>query len=314
MKMYFGKATIIALILMAGGCATVPYHPTSVADYPGRYPHAEKHPDVVMGSPSPVLDASDWYWPPSLLAKLLLWNGNVDSHEVSEETIQAAIEFCEEHDLGDVMIRVNAYSVADEWRRTFGNDNVGPIWRYPLGFLAWLQYTAMPGRFFGGDNYNPYSNTINLYSDLKPIVLHEAGHAQDFACRQDKGLYAFLYMVPFVNLYHEAVASSTALSYIQTNKPVPQQKEAYRLLYPAYGTYLGSNLGEYVFTAAYYPVYLGAVAVGHVAGLLQAASLSEEPARQETPSDPTSQETSENDVVPQMLSRADSGVSILRKR
>jgi hypothetical protein len=300
MQMYFGKVTIIGLVLVAGGCATVPYHSTSVADYPGRYPDAEKHPEVVTGRPSPVLDASDWYWPPSLLGKLLLWNGNVDSHEVSEETIEAAIEFCEEHDLGDVVIRVNAYSVADEWRRTFGNDNVGPMWRYPLGFLAWLQYTAMPGRFFGGDNYNPYSNTINLYSDLKPIALHEAGHAQDFACRKDKGLYAFLYMVPFVNLYHEAVASSTAISYIQTSKPVSQQKEAYRLLYPAYGTYLGSNLGEYVFTAAYYPVYLGAIAIGHVAGLLQAASLSEEQARQGTPSDHTSRDTGEKSVAPQM--------------
>jgi hypothetical protein len=311
--MYFGKATIIGLILMAGGCATVPYHPTSVADYPGRYPHAEKRPDVARGRPSPVLDASDWYWPPSLLGKLLLWNGNVDSHEVSEETIQAAIGFCQENDLGDVMIRVNAYSVADEWRRTFGNDNVGPIWRYPLGFLAWLQYTALPGRFFGGDNYNPYSNTINLYSDLKPIALHEAGHAQDFASRRDKGLYAFLYMVPFVNLYHEAVASSTALSYIQTTKPVKQQKEAYRLLYPAYATYLGGNLGEYVFTAAYYPVYLGSVAIGHVAGILRAASLSEEPARQKRPEDRMSWDKSEDGIPPQ-TSRAYSEASILRER
>ncbi len=278
MKTSVYRAAIIGLILTAAGCATVPYEPTSVDDYPGRYPHAENPPQVVRGRPSRILDASDWYWPGSLLGKLLLWNGKVDSHQISEETIQAAIVFCQKHDLGDTMIRVNAYSVADEWRRTFANDNIGPIWRYPLGFLAWLQYTALPGRFFGGDNYNPYSNTINLYSDLVPIALHEAGHAQDFARRKNKGLYAFLYMVPFVNLYHEAVASSTALSYVETYESIEHQKQAYHLLYPAYGTYLGGNLGGYVFTATYYPVYLGAVAGGHVVGRIRAASLSEESA------------------------------------
>jgi hypothetical protein len=282
MKTGVCKAAIIGLILTAAGCATVPYEPTSMTDYPGRYPQAENHPQVARGRPSRVLDASDWYWPGSLLGKLLLWNGKVDSHQISEETIQAAIVFCQRHDLGDTMIRVNAYSVADEWRRTFANDNIGPIWRYPLGFLAWLRYTALPGRFFGGDNYNPYSNTINLYSDLAPIALHEAGHAQDFARRKNKGLYAFLYMVPFVNLYHEAVASSTALSYVETYESVAQQKQAYHLLYPAYGTYLGGNLGEYVFTAAYYPVYLGSVAAGHVAGRIRAASLSEGVAAEDT--------------------------------
>ena len=271
--MYYGKIAIIGLGLVVGGCATVPYHPTSAADYSGNYPHATDRPEVVVGRPSPILDASDWYWPLSLLSKLLLWNGKVDSHEISEETIEAAVAFCQEHELGDVIIRVNAYSVGDEWRRTFRNENIGPIWRYPLGFLAWLQYTALPGRFFGGDNYNPYSNTINLYSDLKPIALHEAGHAQDFACRKDKGLHGFLYIVPFVNLYHEAVASSTALSYIETYKPVDEQKQACRLLYPAYGSYMGGNLGEYVFASAYYPVYLGSIAVGHVVGIVRAASL-----------------------------------------
>ena len=284
--MHHAKIAIVGLILLVSGCATVPYHPTSVADYPGQYPHAADPPEVVAGEPSPLLDASDWYWPLSLLSKLLLWNGNVDSHEISDETIEAAVAFCQEHELGDVMIRVNAYSVGDEWRRTFNNENIAPFWRYPLGFLSWLQYTALPGRFFGGDNYNPYSNTINLYSDLKPIALHEAGHAQDFACRKDKGLYGFLYLVPFVNLYHEAVASSTALSYIETYKPVEEQKLACRLLYPAYGSYVGSNLGEYAFASVYYPVYLGSIAAGHVVGIVRAASLPAESATGETPAAP----------------------------
>ncbi len=279
MKEFFSKTCIIGLILLTCGCATVPYEPTSAADYPGEYLRAEYPPVVVKGTPSPILDASDWYWPYSLLGKLLLLNADVDSHEVSDETVEALVEFCRDHELGDVKIRINAYSVGDEWRRTFSNNNIAPVWRYPLGFLAWLQYTILPGRFFGGDNYNPYSNTINIYSDLKPIALHEGGHAQDFARQRNKGLYAFLYLVPFVNLYHEAAASSTALSYIQARKPAEQQRQAYRLLYPAYATYVGNNLGQYAFSSAYVPVYFGSVAVGHIAGQTCALFVPEESAR-----------------------------------
>ncbi len=280
MRMPLLKLCALALSALTCSCATVPYHPTSAVDYPGFYPCARNEPEVVVGTPHGLLDASDWYWPGSLLSKLLLWNGKVDSHEISDETIETLIQFCREHELGDTRIRINAYSVGEEWRRTFSNTNIHPVWRYPFGFLAWLQYTILPGRFFGGDNYNPYSNTINLYSDLKPIALHEAGHAQDFARQRHKGVYAFLYLVPFANLYHEAAASSTALSYIETYQPVDQQKEACHLLYPAYATYVGGNVGQYVFTAAYWPVYLGSVGVGHIVGRTSAAFIPEEPAPQ----------------------------------
>ncbi len=138
----------------------------------------------------------------------------------------------------------------------------------------------MPGRFFGGDNYNPFSNTLNLYSDLAPIALHEAGHARDFARQRYKGIYAILYVVPFFDLYVEAIASSTALSYEQTYRPVGEQKQAYRLLYPAYGTYVGANIGQFFEASIYWPVYLGSVAVGHVVGWTAAAGLHEEPAPQ----------------------------------
>jgi hypothetical protein len=187
------------------------------------------------------------------------------------------VQFCRDHELGDTMIRVNGYAPGDEWHRTFRNRNIHPLWRYPFGFFAWVGYTIMPGRFFGGDNYNPYSNTINLYSDLRPIALHEAGHAQDFARRRYKGTYAALYLIPFVDLYPEAVASSTALSYEETYRPLAEQKQACWLLYPAYATYVGGNVGQYLVSSAYWPIYLGSVAVGHVVGRTTAAGLHDEP-------------------------------------
>ncbi|MEI8352759.1 MAG: hypothetical protein WCG36_10680, partial [bacterium] len=91
--------------------------------------------------------------------------------------------FMTDNELRDVKVRINEYSVGGELRRTIRNKSIGAGWRYTFGMMGWLGYTIMPGRFFGGDNYNPYSNTINLYSDLPCIGLHEAGHSKDFAGR-----------------------------------------------------------------------------------------------------------------------------------
>jgi len=252
-------------MLVLTGCTPLPYRPSTVCDYPGHHPQAESTPEVAAGGPSKVLDASDWYWPYSLLSKLLLVEKKVDSHQISEETVASILRFCEEHDLGDVMIRVNAYSTGDEWRRTFRNKNVGAGWRYTFGFISWLRYTILPGRFFGGDNYNPYSNTINLYSDVKPIAWHEAAHALDFAQRKHKGTYAFLYTIPFVNLYHEAVATDKALAYVKQFESAADQRETYRLLSAAYGTYVGDNISS-VAASPTLPWYLGSIAAGHLVG------------------------------------------------
>jgi hypothetical protein len=87
-----------------------------------------------------------------------------------------------------------------------------------------------------------------------------------------------LYIVPFFDLYVEAVASSTALSYEETYRPLAEQKQACRLLYPAYGTYVGGDVGQFFATPIYWSIYLGSAGVGHVVGLTAAAGLHEEPA------------------------------------
>ncbi len=76
------------------------------------------------------------------------------------------------------------------------------------------------------------------------------------------------------------MASSTALSYEETYRPVGEQKQACRLLYPAYGTYVGADIGQFFEACISWPIYLGSVAVGHVVGLTAAAGLPEEPTPQ----------------------------------
>ena len=238
--------SLSAVLLLAGGlagCVSLPYRTMPITDSQRTLRLRPGEEQFVRGRPIPVLDRTiGWIWPESLLGKLILWDHRVDSHYISEETEQALREYLEYNNLRHTKVRLNSWNVGDEWRRTLRNREVEPWFRYSLGIIAAIQYTIFPGRIFGGDNYNPYSNTINLYSDLPAIALHEGGHAKDFGRRRFKGLHAFIYTLPFGSLYHEAVATGDVLAYLQTYGTPQQIRQAYRILYPAYGTYLGDAI------------------------------------------------------------------------
>ncbi len=238
--------TVIVILLAAVtslGCASSPYVAgTGRADIDGPLaPPMETQ--VLVGEPHGLLDASDWIWPGSLFGKLILWDRDVDSHEISEETIRSLEGYLARNEMSDVQVLVNRYDPGNQWRRLTQNKTVAAGWRYTLGTLTVLFYTVVPGRFFGGDAYNPYTNTVYLYSDDPSIALHEAGHAKDFARREDKGNYAALYLIPFVPLWHEAQATGDALGYLAALDDADGQRAAYEILYPAYGTYVAGILG-----------------------------------------------------------------------
>ncbi len=141
------------------------------------------------------------------------------------------------------------------------NKTVGAGWRYTIGAISVLFYTILPGRFFGGDAYNPYTNTIYLYSDIPAVALHEAGHSKDFGRRENKGTHAALYLLPFAPLYYEANATSDALTYLENQSRWKDQQRAYEILYPAYGTYVAGIWG---------------VIPGHIIGRMKASDVEAE--------------------------------------
>jgi len=270
------RLCFFAVLLGASGCATAPYHYGRDSEYIHGYRPPAHEPQIVVGRPSKFLDKSGWMWPGSLLAKLILWNHHVDSHVVSTQTVMAIQQYLRDNDIRDVKVRINGYQVGDEWRRTFHNKAVGAGWRYTLGVLSCVQYTIMPGRFFGGDHYNPFANSINIYSDIIPVVLHESGHSKDFAQRTYKGTYGFLYAaLPFFNLYPEAKATTEALSYLRAEADREQWKAGYKILYPAYGTYIGGGIGQFLLFPWDVAVQLGVVIPGHVVGRVKAARVPE---------------------------------------
>lgn len=268
-----GLVFLGACVLFAPGCATVPYRYGATYQTDLEYEMPEGEPQIEVGRPVAALDWVDWIWPGSLLGKLILWNHKIDSHEISPDTINALRKYLDANQLANVKVRINQYAPGGEWSRLFKNRAMGAGWRYTFGILANLGYTILPGRFFGGDNYNPYSNTVNIYSDIPAVALHEGGHAKDQANRKWKGTHAFLYMLPFTPLYYEYIATADAIGYTIAENIPDYERQAYHVTYPAYMTYVGGSVVTFVADPLVMVVQLGLVIPGHIVGRIKGAQV-----------------------------------------
>ena len=270
MKKRFSYVPLLLLFFFLGNCYTLNKKYIYAKPYSKTPPmFTEEHPQFESGKPNKFVDGLGHYVF-SLPSKLILWNWKMNNHKISETTKEYLKRYIKENNLTNVKVRFNQYAPRDEWRRLRANKDVHWLAKYTLGVWSWLMYTIFPQRVFagliGGDHYNPYTNTIHIFSDIPAVALHEGGHAKDAALRKNKTGYALAYMVPFVALYHEARASEDAYLYVQHHKDREKQQEAYKMLSPAYGTYMGGGL---------LPNIYGALMVipGHIYGRSKARKL-----------------------------------------
>ena len=222
---------------------------------------------IERGQRRALLDGVGWVV--GIPSKILLWDRRIENHNIGPQTEETIAEYMQRNDLGHVKVRLNQYRPWDDMKRLTKNRTMAWPWRYSIGTLSVLGETVFPGRIFGGDHFNPYTQTVHLYSDVPAIAIHEGGHAKDFSRRSYPGTYAALYGLPVVPLYHESIATRDAIAYAQRTEDPELQRETYRILYPAYGTYVGGALGS-VLPLASLPAYYGSVILGHAAGRWQA--------------------------------------------
>lgn len=263
---------MLTVIIVFSSVGCVPLAPRSIdssVTYPSQRLQKDQ-PQIERGKPRPILDAVGWVV--GVPDKIFLWDRRVSNHSIGPETEESIARYMQRNELNSTLVRINQYRPLDDWSRLVRNDSVGPLWRATFGTVSVLGETLLPGRIFGGDHYNPYTDTIHLYSDIPAIALHEGGHAKDFARRRWKGTYAFGYALPFVPLYHESVASSDVIAYLNTYGTAEDQAAAARILYPAYGTYVGSAAGTF-FPTYSAPLYYGSLVSGHAMGRYQSAQI-----------------------------------------
>lgn len=239
----------LCLALTTGCATTVPYT--------GQGPH----PQLERGAPVLPIDFLGNVL--SLIHKLLLFTWKFNSHSISPATEDTLVRYLGNRSqpaLQDTKFRLNQYRPVQDLSRLIHNPHIAwPYKIFPGLFTTLFTDVLLPGRLFPwGDYYNPFTNTVHLYSNHPAIALHEAGHAYDFSQQRWKGTYAFLRLLPFVDLYQEFKATDEAIDYLIIAQDRTNELKAYKVLYPAYGMYVG----QYIF----FPFGYIALIFGHIYG------------------------------------------------
>jgi hypothetical protein len=266
-------AASLGAALVSSACATPPeIYVLPEEHYRSQQAElTEADAQLERGRPLAPLDLLN-HWVLSLPTKLLLLNWHLLDHRLEPEGEAILRHYLELNGLREVKVRHNQYAPLDELSRLARNSDVGWPYRYTLGLVTWLRYTLFPDRLFagvpligGGDHFNPFTNTIHVYSSDVAVLIHEAGHAKDYLEHDSRGTsFALARLVPVVDLLQEARASSDAIQYLQCIREMDHELHAYRALIPAYSTYIAGYFeGGLIVT-------LPIVAAGHVSGRLQA--------------------------------------------
>jgi hypothetical protein len=221
---------------------------------------------IERGQPNKFLDRTGQVL--GVPRQLLLWNRRVSNHNVSSHTEEMVAGYLAVNDLPEVLVRVNEYAPRAEWKRLRNNRRVGAGWRYTVGALDVLLYTLRPGRLFGDDWYNPFTDTINLYSDVPAIALHEAAYAKNIHQRRHPGTYAVVQHLPLVGMWYRTNATREALQYLeQHDRALAESPEANRVLFPMYGGALGGQIAQFVpIPFAGLALNVTGTGIGHIVG------------------------------------------------
>lgn len=236
----------------------------------GRTCCGRREVDVEVGTKAPIIDGIGWVF--GIPRKILLWDRRADNHNVSWDTIDEVASYVDCRGLHDTKVRVNQYDPGGEWKRLVANKEVGAGWRYTAGALSTLGYTVFPGRIFGHDNYNPYTDTLSIYSDAPPLALAEAAYAKDVSQRNYPGTYATVQHLPMVAMWHETLATKETLRYTSAEGSGNEPAKVRRLLYARYGMELGGAAGNVVSASGVEVLFPAAGAVGgHTAASVKQA-------------------------------------------
>ncbi len=271
----FPRAVAWLVVVLTAGCAGRPYK------YGRFHPEGVEAPPLVVehGGPDEHLDRlkSIVQFP-----KRLLSFGRNQDEESTDESERQVAQYLEKNDLTDVYVSVNDYDPDDQWRRLKENDRVAPVWKYTLGAASVVGYTLLPGRVFGKDNYNPFTNTLSLNSPHPNRGLYEAAWAKDVHTKSHVGSYVAFSYLPGLSLAREAKKTDDVVGYLQAEENWELEKQAYPELYAQLGSRSAGLASPFVSGIASPVIGLGARIVGHTTGRVVAGQRAKEIERIQT--------------------------------
>ena len=180
---HFALLTLLAIVTpsphLFAQSAPTPLAPTAVPPSDG--------PQFERGAPHKIIDTVGWVF--GIPKKIIVWDRRADNHSVSPTTEHSVAQYLAANDLESTKVRINEYDPWGEWRRLTMNSQVGAGWRYTFRAFGALGYTLFPGRLFGTDGYNPYTDSIYVYSDIPCLGQEQAAYAKLIRAHAHPGTY-----------------------------------------------------------------------------------------------------------------------------
>ncbi len=177
----------------------------------------------------------------SVPRKLLYWDRNFGRGLDAQRT-RALLSMLEHQPLRGVLVRVNHNAPLDDLTRLFSDARVARRNNLAARVLLGAPLTvsaALWSEFTRSDYYNPFTQTVVVYSNIDAVVAHELGHHQDYQRFSSDLLYTLARPIIPVTLYQEVRASLNAKRYLHP----AENYQFYRYLIPAFFTYLLAGYG-----------------------------------------------------------------------
>ena len=186
--------------------------------------------------------------------------------------MKTASDYLDANGLQGINIDVREYNPSEQWSRLRNNRRIAPFWKYTGGTMCHLGYCLLPGRVFGYDKYNAYTNTLSINSTSPSRAIAQAGYVKKIYDQRYPGTYIAANLLPVFPLFRDMSVTSDVLTYAKVNEDLPLEKQ---LLPEAYGRLGGDMVSQATFfipSSTYVPFYVTPLlsgagsAVGSVTG------------------------------------------------
>ena len=176
--------------------------------------------------------------------------------ERRQVSVAVASKYLDDNGLKGVFIDVFEYDPRQQWQRLVDNNRVSPVWKYTLGSVYHLGYSILPGRAFGYDRYNPFTNTLSINSARPSNTLFTAGYVKKIYDQRYPGTYVAANLLPIMPLIRDTSIANDVLTYSHVQQEWRLKQELYPLVYGRLGGDVVSQATSLFPSMAYMPFYM----------------------------------------------------------
>ena len=169
--------------------------------------------------------------------------------------VQSATDYLDDNGLNGVFVDVREYNPREQWNRLQDNKLISPFWKYTGGTLYHVGYCVFPGRAFGVDSYNGFTNTLSINSTSPSNSLLRAGYVKKLYEQRYPGTYIAANWLPVLPLFRDSAVASDVMTYARMKEKWPLEKELIPRVYAQMGGDVVSQATSLIPGAAYLPFY-----------------------------------------------------------